>query len=666
MDDETFLDDEIYDDNATDHHPVDDLMVADARGGSPAPGGEGDSDADFDIATLGVEVASMDLAPASCFTPAHLSALVGCDVESLGTNTSLEMRADAAEEDLSAVGALMPRLAQLRMNTSIVPTMRAFGSQFQSLRVLWIARAGVEDLSGVTSLVRLTELYASFNDIADVSPLAEMDFLEVLDLEGNRVEDEDAPDYLNVCPALRELSLEGNPIAKRVSYRREVCVAVKRLRTLDDSPVTDADRSVLELNNADAASADRFAELELVADGIKYAAVGIDDPDAVTTRDDATGELRVALADEALGGALDADAGAGAPLWGERKQNEPALERPGTARALARANSLGASIRGAAAEARDGGDSRRPFTAGGLSRPSTAASWSATRSASRPSTASRPGTTSSSRSGSRERPGTGRSLGSGAGSGSGAAVSGDGSSSSSSFGRLDSLFWRKNQQKETRAGVATGGEGRDDDDARDPNGAASALTRGEGTLVGNPAALLSRRRRAASRERDDADAKTGGTGGTDDAPRGTGASSARAEEDVLDQLRRWKIETAETFSRFAAARRGEAFDRDSVFFEHPSKTATAAATRASSRAGSGHVCPRFAPQPPTAPKPPGAPGGPRRPPACAAAGARPAKRASSALAENAPVSGEALRRRNPRLAGARPVSRPAADRLVLE
>ena len=656
MDDETFLDDEIYDDNATDHHPVDDLMVADARGGSPAPGGEGDSDADLDIATLGVEVASMDLAPASCFTPAHLSALVGCDVESLGTNTSLEMRADAAEEDLSAVGALMPRLAQLRMNTSIVPTMRAFGSQFQSLRVLWIARAGVEDLSGVTSLVRLTELYASFNDIADVSPLAEMDFLEVLDLEGNRVEDEDAPDYLNMCPALRELSLEGNPIAKRVSYRREVCVAVKRLRTLDDSPVTDADRSVLELKNADAASVDRFAELELVADGIKYAAVGIDDPDAVTTRDDATGELRVALADEALGGALDADAGAGAPLWGERKQNEPALERPGTARALARANSLGASIRGAAAEARDGGDSRRPFTAGGLSRPSTAASWSATRSASRPSTASRPGTTSSSRSGSRERPGTGRSLGSGA------AFPGDGSvPSSSSFGRLDSLFWRKNKQKETRAGVSLPG-GEEEGDETGSEEAASALTRGEGTLVGNPAAVLSRRRRAAKKSRQDEDAGAE-TRKTSDAPNANG-EPATVEELVLDQLRRWKMEMAETFSRLAAERRGG----DSEESENP-------AAIGSSDAGSGNVRARFAPQPPAVPKPPpprfapqppDAPGGPRRPPGRAAAGARPAKRASSALAENGPVSGEALRRRNPRPNSARPSSRPAVDRLVLE
>ena len=356
MDDETFLDDEIYDDDASEHHPVDDLMDADARANALIPGdSDADSDADLDIATLGVEVASVDLAPSlSCFTPEHLSALAGCDVESLGTITSLEMRADAAEEDLSAVGELMPRLAQLRMNTSIVPTMRAFGSRFQSLRVLWIARAGVEDLSGAAALVRLTELYASFNDIKDVGPLAELDFLEVLDLEANRVEDEDAPDYLNACPALRELSLEGNPIAKRASYRRDVCVAVKRLRTLDDAPVTDADRAAPVSKNsaagAEAPPAERFKELELVADGIKYAAVGIDDPDAVTTRDDTTGELHVALADEALGGALggapgaDADAHPRGGRSGEGNgEGNGKLERPGTARALARAHSLGAN-----------------------------------------------------------------------------------------------------------------------------------------------------------------------------------------------------------------------------------------------------------------------------------------------------------------------------------
>jgi hypothetical protein len=209
--------------------------------------------------------------------------------------------------------------------------------------------------------------------------------------------------------------------------------------------------------------------------------------------------------------------------------------------------------------------------------------------------------------------------------------------------------------------LATGDEDEDDEASLDGvSEAASALTRGEGTLVGNPAALLSRRRRAAARARDARDAET-------EAPsENEKTEGASAREDVLDQLRRWKIEMAETFSRLAAERRGGEWDPDpdpATFL---------------SDAGSEKVRARFAPQPPAAPKPPpprfapqppGAPGGPRRPPGRAAAGARAAKmlRASSALAEAGPESGAPLRRRNPRPNSARPASRAReADRLVLE
>ena len=42
-------------------------------------------------------------------------------------------------------------------------------------------------------------------------------------------------------------------------------------------------------------------ELSMVADGIKYAAVGIDDPDAVITRDEVTGDLSIEVAEDPLG-----------------------------------------------------------------------------------------------------------------------------------------------------------------------------------------------------------------------------------------------------------------------------------------------------------------------------------------------------------------------------
>ena len=223
MDDEAFLDDEIYDDDSPDHHPVDDddLGVLGGLARPPDP-----------------SVDAPDLQPASCFTPEYLAALAGTD--NLEACTFLEMRADTTDEDLSGVGRLMPALAQLRLSNSVLPEMRAFGSAFQRLTVLWIARSEVEDLAGVASLVDLRELYAAFNEVSDVSPLAELDHLQVVDLEGNCVEDPDAPDYLGMCPRLSSLSLEGNPLSRRTYYRRIVCRAIPRLRVLDDRDVDDA------------------------------------------------------------------------------------------------------------------------------------------------------------------------------------------------------------------------------------------------------------------------------------------------------------------------------------------------------------------------------------------------------------------------------------------
>jgi hypothetical protein len=759
MDDETFLDDEIYDDDAPEYHPVDDLMdAAEARTRALSTGDDAESDADLDIAVLGNNVASMDLAPASCFTPAHLSELAGCDVASLRSSTFLEMRADATEDDLSAVGRLMPRLAQLRANTSIVPTMRAFGSTFQNLKVLWIARSDVSDLSGIASLVSLAELYASFNEVQDVSPLAELDHLVILDLEGNRIEDEDAPEYLNMCPKLISLSLEGNPVSRQERYRNTVCAAMKRLASLDDVPVTERDRyhgidapeseghldggsryeresasgeperepedclrEKREANgDADASSreekekekekAARFAELDIVTDGIKYAAVGIDDPDAVTARDESTGELSVTLAEASLGTAMDAEPfapddcarrgdapspgnGFGAPPPPSTTTGVVLGRRPGTARALARANSLGASVRGTLGNGIGRVSGARPGTAvtlgssGGFgsrsgpvgpgsggggsaagSRPSTAASWSATRSASRPGTASfsRPGTARSWGSGAGSRPGTAASLGAGG--------RGD-DASRGDFGRLACLFWRKNEQKESRAGLANdalGGTDRTEDADRDfdSEGHSSALTRGEGMLVGNPAKVLSRRKRqraslaptsvAASPER----SREGPEVDEIETVETVGDPWRRAheEEDILDQLRRWKIEMAETFSRLAEDGR----------FSNRGTEETALQSRT------------FTPRPPSAPKPappkfapqpPGGPGGPRRPPGRAAGvSARAVRTCEKITAKSAfisvgdvknirPDSGVVMRRQNPRPNSAR--TEREVDRLVL-
>jgi len=703
MDDEAFLDDEIYDDDSPDHHPVDDddLGVLGGLARPPDP-----------------SVDAPDLQPASCFTPEYLAALAGTD--NLEACTFLEMRADTTDEDLSGVGRLMPALSQLRLSNSVLPEMRAFGSAFQRLTVLWIARSEVEDLAGVASLVDLRELYAAFNEVSDVAPLAELDHLRVIDLEGNCVEDPDAPDYLGMCPRLSSLSLEGNPLSRRTYYRRIVCRAIPRLRVLDDRDVDDAidrmeipdgleDEEGPEPNADDANGAmyaddpdpvasaaaafrslDTSAELAMVTEGIKYAAVGIDDPDAVLTRDEVTGELSVELSDAPLGGDFfsggeqrcgdgfpGSKPGSGypPPRPGSSRpgSSRPGSSRPGSSRpgsrpgsggsaggarpptaSLVRANSLGAALRGALGNA---GSSRpgtavaslsRPGTAassrsGSGSRPGTAASWGA-RAASRPSTASRPS--------SRERPGTARSAGSrpGTASAEGWASAGFGGGEDTS-----SLFWRKNKQKETRAGLADRGDVAEGGGRADEG--ASALTTGEGMLVGNPAKLLSRRRRGNEEERRGGVGVKGGKGD------GNGDGDGEAtDEDIIAALRRWKIETAETMSRFdddeadEDARRDETRDETQNVVPQP---------------------PKWTPQPPPGippqrppgmrPQPPGEGGGPRRPNGRVATGGRAARAAAAAAAKSTgPETGVILSRQNPKPRAASETSGGGVDRLVLE
>ena len=605
--DVAYLDAEVYDDDEPGFHPLDDDDFgrgdgADASAPAREPSSASLLHASQFGSTMHADEASsyaLDGSYATCFSEAYLKSIAGCD--DLTTCATLEMRADCTREDLGGVGRAMPSLARLRMSNSVAPSMRTFGSAFQRLTVLWISRSGLEDLAGIGSLLRLRELYASYNEVADVSPLAELDDLRVVDLEGNRVADPDAPDYLGMCPKLTSVTLEGNPLSRVKHYRRLVARAMPGLRALDDVDVSEEDRAAI-VGDADAGGKENEnengrgdrkggvgdgetsdAEMAMVTEGIKYAAVGIDDPDAVLTRDAFTGELSIELAEDPLGGdefGLDA----APPL--EDHLSRMALRpppRPGSSQgggpsrpssgassagsgmhdstsALVRCNSLGATVRTnsrpntAASNASGGGSAR-----GWSSRPGTAASIAST-SSSRPGTAAsgRPGTATSWRSraaSARSRPGTAASSGSG-GSGGGGWGSRPGTAMSAGdvYGRpesADSLFWRKNRVKESRAGLSDRGDTANGwgfglgDSCGGGGGGGSALTAGEGIVVGNPTKLLARRKRerAAAANANGADATNAEAGGE------AGGARANEEEDILTSLRRWKIEMAETFSR---------------------------------------------------------------------------------------------------------------------
>ncbi|XP_019640000.1 PREDICTED: leucine-rich repeat-containing protein 56-like isoform X2 [Branchiostoma belcheri] len=284
-------------------------------------------------------------------SPGRLKALTG--VEDLDEVQTLEMAVDTRENSLGNFGSLLPKLQQLRLNNSVIASVRDLGTSLRYLQVLWMARCGLQDLDGISSMSALRELYLAYNDISDVSPCSLLEELQVLDLEGNNIDDVAQVEFLALCPKLTTMTLEGNPVClapnpdaennDMYDYRGTIKQSVPTLLYLDDEPLSSRGTG---LSKPTSLSAERL----VVNESIK----------------------------ESLGSNEDIDDGEGRPLSGSSRPGSawrPGSARPGSARrrpdsAIAR---LGTAARPATA-ARPGTAGRPGTAAAGAQRPETAGS----------------------------------------------------------------------------------------------------------------------------------------------------------------------------------------------------------------------------------------------------------------------------------------------------
>lgn len=151
----------------------------------------------------------------------------------------LDLKVDAvgAGQRVECLGELLPNLRQLRLSQSHICTVRDLGTSLQNLRVLWLCRCSLQDLGGICVLPVLEELYVSFNDITYLSPLELHDSLQILDLEGNLVDDIAEVQSLGAVTTLRELNLNSNPVVKQEGMSRQIILdMLPQLQVLDDLP----------------------------------------------------------------------------------------------------------------------------------------------------------------------------------------------------------------------------------------------------------------------------------------------------------------------------------------------------------------------------------------------------------------------------------------------
>ncbi|XP_028264559.1 leucine-rich repeat-containing protein 56 [Parambassis ranga] len=170
-----------------------------------------------------------------------------CGTPDLSHVTSLEVCIDTQENTLANFGAYLPRLVQLKMNNSVIMSVRDLGTAFSHLQVLWISHCCLQDLDGISTFSCLKELYVAYNNVSDLSQVGMLENLLLLDLEGNNVDNLVQVQYLGLCSKLQRLTLEGNPVCLRpnptstqiaeYSYRAAVRELVPQLRYLDDVKV---------------------------------------------------------------------------------------------------------------------------------------------------------------------------------------------------------------------------------------------------------------------------------------------------------------------------------------------------------------------------------------------------------------------------------------------
>jgi hypothetical protein len=148
---------------------------------------------------------------------------------------------DARAQAVWDIGHFAPCLRELRLDGSVLESLRDLGTELAGLRVLWVARCGLQSLDGVSALPRLEELFAAFNHVSDLSALAGHESLRVLDLEGNDLEHAGQLALLSTLPCLEELNLAGCPAADARDFRRLVAARAPWLRLLNDEPLSASD-----------------------------------------------------------------------------------------------------------------------------------------------------------------------------------------------------------------------------------------------------------------------------------------------------------------------------------------------------------------------------------------------------------------------------------------
>jgi hypothetical protein len=160
---------------------------------------------------------------------------------------SLRAVADTSSMSLAYLPDIFPGLQVLRLDHSIIPSIRDLCTELALLRVLSLEHCRLTSLNGISAVSpKIQELHLGFNQIDDVSELLGLNCLKVLNLESNLIDTVEDIGLLNCCRKLCTLVLRGTAAAEDPNYRTEVKRRIPKLRVLDDVKFGEEDHEEAE------------------------------------------------------------------------------------------------------------------------------------------------------------------------------------------------------------------------------------------------------------------------------------------------------------------------------------------------------------------------------------------------------------------------------------
>lgn len=152
---------------------------------------------------------------------------------------SVKLRVITSQTSLSQISVLVPNLFKLDLNGSVLNSLRDLGYGLNNLTYLNISNCGLTSLDGTSGMTNIKELVADGNLVSQIGSVGELKLLTKLSLKDNKIHEVSALTFLQLCPELLCINLEGNPVAHHILFRSTMERVAKKLEILDGKPFKD-------------------------------------------------------------------------------------------------------------------------------------------------------------------------------------------------------------------------------------------------------------------------------------------------------------------------------------------------------------------------------------------------------------------------------------------